>query len=133
LDLLTGNADVVSEFSCPHSAADRHASGLRQTQSVGQIRHDGGDNRDLGTATQIDFCRHDSSAIDPNERIWMVSQQLKLVPSKGPRTVCLVLSKDRNHAVFGFRRSTGMDEPLNESEYGDVTSNSQRNRQQQNK
>jgi len=106
---LTGDVDAIPEFSLPQAAAQNCATVLRQTQSVGEIRHDGGDNRDLGTATKVDARRRDSSAIYPNERVWMAAQHLKLVTRERSRRVCLVLSKDRNNAIFVFGREIGMD------------------------
>jgi hypothetical protein len=59
----------------------------------------------------------------------MASQQLELVTRERSGRMRLILSKDRNNAIFVFRLGVGMDQALNESEYADVTPNSKRNRQ----
>jgi hypothetical protein len=129
---LTDELDAIPEFSLPHAAAENCAAVLRQAQCVGEIGHDSGDNRDLGTTTKVYFRRRDSSAIYPNERIGMASQQSKLPTREGSSRVCLVLSKDRNEAIFILGRGIGMDEPLNEPEDADVAPNPKRDRQQKN-
>ena len=109
--------------------ADDRATILRQTQRLGQIRHHGGNHRNLGFAVQLDVLRRDARAIHPGQRVRMASQQLKLRPGQRSRDVCLILSKDRNNAAIASHRKIGMEQPLHESEYGDITPNSKRNRQ----
>jgi hypothetical protein len=46
---------------------------------------------------------------------------LKLEPGEWSRRMYLILSQDRDHAIFLFRWEIGMDQPLSESEYADVT------------